>query len=125
MWNRRLGIAAVAAVLAVGIVPLEAQQRGPGGGRGPDIDEQMAQLTEQLELTEEQATSVRAILEVQGEKRQELFQSSGGDREAMRAAMMEMMEEVNVQLAEILTEDQMTKYTQILEERRQRRRPPF
>ncbi len=100
--------------------PVQAQ----GQGRGPSLDEQMAQLSEQLELTEEQAVEVRKILEMQGEKRQEAFEGAGGDRSAMRGIMQELQEETSLMLAEVLTDDQLAQYEEILAERRQRRGPP-
>ncbi len=112
---------------ARGITPLEAQQRGgPGGGRGPTVDEQVVALTDALALTDEQAVSVRAVLETATERRQEMF--AGGppdDREAMRAAMMQLREDTDTQLEEILSEDQMEKYTELMAQQRQRRGPPF
>lgn len=125
MLKNKLGALAFAFVLAAFVTPLQAQQGGRGAGRGPNLDEQMAQLTEELDLTEDQAASVRVVLEMQAERRQELFAGGGGDREAMRAAMMEMREETDLQLKEILTDEQMGKYTELMAARRQRRGPPF
>ncbi len=113
MFMKRLGMFAFGLALVGGITPLEAQQRGgPGGGRGPTVDEQ--------------AVSVRAVLETATERRQEMF--AGGppdDREAMRAAMMQLREDTDTQLEEILSEDQMEKYTELMAQQRQRRGPPF
>lgn len=122
---RKIFAAAVVALAIVGFAtPADAQQR-QGRGMGPNLDEQMAELTELLELDDEQATAVRAVFELQRERMRELRQSAAGDRESMRAAMMEMQEEANLQLAEILSEEQMGKYREYLAERRQGRRPPF
>lgn len=124
MWKRILGVAALTVVMSAARMPVQAQGPGQRGGRGPNLDEQMERLVEQLELTDEQAESVRAVLEMQGERRREVFQggSGGGDREAMRAAMAELREETNLQLAEILTEEQMVKFREIQASRR--RGPP-
>jgi len=84
----------------------------------------METLTKQLELTEDQAKAVRTVLEKQGKQRRELFQSSSGDRAAMRSAMAELQEETNSKLAEILSDDQMAKFTEIQSQRR-RRGPPL
>jgi hypothetical protein len=125
MLKKKLGAFAFACALAAIVVtPVQAQQPGRGPGGGMSIDDQMAQLTEALSLTEEQVGPVRELLEVQSQRRQELRASSGGDREAMRAAMMEMQEETTMQLKEILTEDQMVKYTELMASRRQGP-PPF
>ncbi len=123
MWRTRFGLAALGLLVAAVSAPAQAQG-GPGGRRGPDLDQQMAMLTERLELTGEQAKSVRAILEMQGDRRREVFQASRGDRAAMRAAMQEVQEETNALLADVLTEAQMKKYQEFQAELRQRRRPP-
>lgn len=123
MSKRMLAVLGLALSTTFAVAPLEAQQRRGGGGMGMNLDEQMAQLTEVLELDEEQAVSVRAVLEAQMERMQEMRASAGGDREAMRAAMMEAREETNAQLAEILTREQMEKYTELMAQRR--RGPPF
>jgi protein CpxP len=117
MSKKKLGVLAFAFALTAAVTaPLQAQGRGQGGGMS--IDDQMAQLTTALSLTDEQVGPVRELLEMQNERRQELRSSAGGDREAMRAAMMEMQEETSVQLKEILTEEQMTKYTELVAPRR-------
>ncbi|MDX1393300.1 MAG: hypothetical protein R3195_02870 [Gemmatimonadota bacterium] len=119
---------ALAVVLTLMAIPVQAQQRGPGPGRGmgPDVDQQMAELTEVLSLSDEQAVSVRAVLEEQSEKRAEMFAGAPpGDREAMRAAMVQLREETEAQLTEILTEEQMSAYREHVAERMNRRGPPF
>jgi len=89
----------------------------------PSVDERLAQMTEQLQLTEEQVAKVRPILEKQDRQRQELFQTSGGDRETMRAEMRKLIEEGDQELSGVLTEQQMKKH---VEQRQQRMRqgPP-
>ena len=118
--RKTIGALALIMVGSAAAGPLQAQ----GRRGGPDLDEQMTALTEQLELNEEQAAEVRKILEVQGEKRQEAFQGAGGDRSAMRGITQEIQEETSLMLAEVLSEDQMATYEEILAERRQRRGPP-
>jgi len=127
MSTKRIGMFAAALLLGAIATPLQAQQqRGMRGGMGPNLDEQMTELTEVLALTDEQAVSVRAVLEAQAEKRQEMFAGGPpGDREAMRAAMMELQEETQTKLAEILSEEQMEKYRAHMAERMRRRPPPF
>ena len=128
MFTKKTGGLAIVLALGAIALPVQAQQRGPGPGRGmgPDLDQQMEELTEVLALTDEQAPKVRAVLEMQGERRREMFAGGPpGDREAMRAAMMELQEETEVELAEILSEDQMTKYRAHVAERMRGRRPPF
>lgn len=133
MSSRRWLAFAITAGAIVMASPLQAQQqRGPGGrgmgaGMGPNLDEQMELLTERLELTDEQAVSVRGILEAQAEKRSEAMQAmrGQGDRETMRSTMMALEEETSELLSEVLSEDQMKTYREVLEEMRPRRGPPI
>ena len=119
MWKMRGTMAFAAVALMLVAAPLEAQRRGPGGrGMGPNLDQQIEQLTEVLSLDEEQVVSVRAILELQQERRRELMGERRGNREAMRAAMMELQEETTTELAEVLSEEQMEKYREHVAQRR-------
>ncbi|WP_420632839.1 hypothetical protein [Candidatus Palauibacter sp.] len=118
------------ALIVVGfalVAPLEAQQRRGGAGARMNLDAQMAQLTELLELDEEQATKVREILEAQATSRRERFQGARGsmNREAMMEIVQNMQAETNTKLAEVLSEDQMALYEGWVAEQMQRRRPPF
>ena len=87
-------------------------------------DERLAQLTEQLELTDEQAEQMKPIIEEQTKKQQELFQNAGGDRETMRAEMMKLRDETEELYSEVLTEDQMKKYQEMVQQRMRQGRPP-
>ena len=87
-------------------------------------DERLAQLTEQLDLTDEQAKQMKPIIEEQSKKQQEIFDSASGDRETMRAEMMNLMEETDEQYAEVLTEEQMNTYREMRQQRMRQGRPP-
>ncbi|MBK5096831.1 MAG: Spy/CpxP family protein refolding chaperone [Gemmatimonadetes bacterium] len=121
----RGALTAFAALFALGLAatPVLAQQ-GPGGRRMLSPDERLAQLTEQLDLTDEQATQMKPIIEEQSKKQQELFQNAGGDRATMRAEMTKLMEDTDKQYAEVLTEEQMNKYREMRQERMRQGRPP-
>jgi periplasmic protein CpxP/Spy len=124
---RRVGRAIPGIVAAIALVlvaaPARAQQ-GPPAGRGmPSVDDRVAQMTEQLNLTEEQQAKVRPILEKQVSQRQELLEKQAGDRETMRAEMRKLLEQGDEELAGVLTEEQMKRH---VEQRQQwmRRGPP-
>lgn len=125
---RRKTISALAfSLVAFAIAaPLDGQGRRMGG-MGPNLDQQMADLTEVLSLTDEQVPQVREILEMQGEKRREMMQGmrGSGDRQAMMSAMQTHQEETTTMLGEVLTDEQMEKYEAHVAEMRQRRRPPL
>ena len=96
---------------------------GPGQGRGfqmseDDITERVDNLSETLKVSKEQH---KKILEYELEfynKIQVERQKSTGDREAMRASMMQAREERDKKYEEVLTKEQMEKFKEIQEERR-------
>ena len=121
----RGALTALVALFAIGLsaTPALAQQ-GPGGRRMLSPDERLAQLTEQLDLTDEQAEQMKPIIDEQTKKQQDLFQNAGGDRETMRAEMTKLVEEMDEQYAEVLTEEQMNKYREMRQQRMRQGRPP-
>ena len=124
---RRLALASVAALLLILLAapawsqepPERERNRGRRGyGGPPDMDQVMERLTQDLELSEEQATEVRPILEEQREKMQALRDEFGPpgdetDRDAMRERVREIAEETDEQLAQVLDETQMEEYRKI------------
>ncbi len=116
-------------VTALAIAPPLHGQEPEGGqpqlseAQNARLDEQMADLTEQLALTDEQAVEVRKILEVQEEKRREALQSASRRRRNARTRtsagrsairlMRDLQQETDLMLAEVLTEDQMAKFEEI------------
>ena len=117
-------LTAFVVLFALGLVSTPAlAQQGPGGRRMLSSDERLAQLTEQLDLTDEQVKQMKPIIDDQTKNQQELFQNAGGDRETMRAEMMKLMEETDRQYAEVLTEEQMTKYREMRQQRMRQGRP--
>jgi Spy/CpxP family protein refolding chaperone len=99
--------------------------QGPRG-RGPDLDTHMANLTERLDLSEEQATALRPIFEEQFKARSELFAQAqgGGGRGQMRTAMGELQAKTDEKVKKVLTETQWTEYEKFMQEQRSRRRGP-
>lgn len=96
---------------------------GPGQGRGfqmseDDIIERVDNLSETLKFSKDQH---KKILEYELEfynKIQVERQKFTGDREAMRATMMQAREERDKKYEEVLTKEQMEKFKEIQEERR-------
>lgn len=121
--RRTLTVLVASFALAVFATPALAQQ-GQGGRRMMDPDERLAQLTEQLDLTDEQAKELRPIIEEQTKKQEEIFQNASGDRETMRADMMKLLDETEKAYAEVLTEEQMNQYREMMQRRMRQARPP-
>ncbi|MCK5135531.1 MAG: hypothetical protein KAR19_07055 [Bacteroidales bacterium] len=120
-----LKLTVLAFVMAVFTIQLSGQGPGMGPGRQmseEDIKERIEDLSDTLKLSEEQHGK---ILEYELEfynKRQVERQKFAGDREAMRAAMMEAREERDKKYAEVLTKVQMEKFKEIQEQRRSQMR---
>jgi hypothetical protein len=103
---------------------LVAQRRGPGGMAAP-TDSVIDSYKSRLNLTDEQTTAIRQILEVQRQKGQEMFEAVRGQgREAMmemRPKMEQLQTETNEQIEGRLEEDQIPEYRKIQAEIREQR----
>jgi hypothetical protein len=117
------------AVLLLLSIPGLAQP-GSGQGRGrqfteEDIKERVSSMADSLDMTEDQEKKILAIELAyfkQNQERRENFDPETGDREAMREYMMQQREERNEKYAEILTVEQMEKYQEMADRRRQNMR---
>ncbi|HET7623655.1 MAG TPA: hypothetical protein VFM25_00200 [Verrucomicrobiae bacterium] len=122
---KTMAVIAIAGLLALS-PSLRAQTStnnttGRRGMRGMSVETQMTRLDEQLKLTDEQKPKVKAVLEDQNKKMQELFGDSSVSREDRRTKMQSIREDSNKKLKEILTSDQYKKYQDYEKERRNRR----
>ncbi|MCB0283433.1 MAG: hypothetical protein KDF60_12695 [Calditrichaeota bacterium] len=88
------------------------------------IDDQIKDLKQKLELSDQQADQIRTILEEQRDQFEKLREEAGGDRSQMRERFMQVREETDSKIKDILDDDQKEKYGQIQEERRERMRRP-
>lgn len=117
-------------LLTICSIPTFAQP--PGGGQGDrrqmteeDIKELVQRTADSLDLTAEQE---KKVLEFELEfyrERQKMFENfdfETGDREAMRAKMMKQRDERNEKYAEVLTDEQLEKYREMQDRRRQNMR---
>jgi protein CpxP len=77
-------------------------------------------LQVQLKLTDDQTAKVTAIYKAQVAKRDSIRTAANGDRDAMRAAMMPLMQSTNAQIKALLTPDQATAYDKYLADQRAR-----
>jgi len=101
--------------LLLGIVALG---RAQGGGMRMSPEDRAKQLQTQLKLSDEQTTKITAIYKVQAAKRDSIRTAANGDRDAMRAAMMPLMQSTSAQIKAVLTPEQATAYQKMQEERR-------
>lgn len=130
MFYRTACIAMMMIGLVSGVV-LAQPTRPEQPPKPPTVEEVVSQLQEQLNLTDEQVEQIRPIFEEEFEKREELFQKNQGQgqgqgpesRKALDEELQKLQEETEKQLEEILTEEQMTLYRKMLDER-QKHQPP-
>jgi len=98
--------------------------------RGPDLDETMTELTQQLKLTDGQAGQIRELLAVQNEQSRKMIaeaRASGQGRSAfgaMRERMREMREDTHKKIKALLTAEQAATYEKMLAEQAEIRRGP-
>lgn len=136
----------VIVVLFLGFITVAEAQRGTGerpsktenGQRPPRMNpeeriaNQTNRLKEQLSLTDEQTTKVKALLtenmekqRAEFEKRREEMQKAREegrqmDREKMRAEMQTRMDSQDKQIEALLTPEQKKKYQDVIKERNER-----
>ena len=87
-----------------------------GGKRGPQtIEQQMERMTTTLTLTDEQKPKVKAVLEGQQKKMQEIRDES--DQDARRTKMQDLRKETETKMKGILTDEQFKKYQEMNQRR--------
>jgi periplasmic protein CpxP/Spy len=103
--------------------PPPAGQQGPppGGGRGMmDPDRRVQRMTQELNLTADQQTSIKAIL-VDGQKKMmDLRQNSSMSQDDRRTQMMALRTDQDTKIKAVLTADQKTKYDAMEQQMRNR-----
>lgn len=116
-----------AALLLSGLVLAPAVQAQGGGmmNRSPDERATMriALLTERVQLDAQQAEQLKPLLVKQFTEQTALFQKfqASGNRAAMMGEMQALRAKYHEQLEALLTADQKTKYSALLEEEAARR----
>ena len=86
-----------------------------GGKKGFSVEQQMERLTTELTLTDEQKPKVKAVLEDQQKKFQELRDES--DQDTRRSKMQELRKETEKKMKGILNEEQFKKYQEMSQRR--------
>ena len=101
----------------------QPQEMGPGGehhggGMMMSTDQRLQRMTHQLDLTSEQQTKIRPILEQESSQMQALHQDSSLTPQEMHAKMQQIRQTTNDQIKAQLTSEQQQKFEQM-----QMRRP--
>jgi len=101
-------------------------QGGWGGGhqgRGrnmPSVDDQIKNLTKQLDLTETQQTQVKTILQDQRDQMKKIMQDSSGSREDKWSKARDIHQQASGKIRDLLTDEQKPKYDKLEQEQRER-----
>lgn len=96
--------------------PPAGQPGGPGGGRmrPPSFD----QISQQLDLTEDQKPKVKAVLDDQQQKMRDLRTDTSLSQQDRRTKMQGIRADATAKLKDILTPDQFAKYQKMMPGRR-------
>ena len=88
-------------------------------------EQSVEQLKERLDLSDDQADTIKQILIDSRETFAKLREDFSGDRSEMRESFRAIMDETDRQIKEVLNDEQREKYEQYRQERRERggRRP--
>ena len=105
------------AAVALTMQPSSADARGFfGSQRSPD--QIVERLTDRLDLTAEQVEAIRPIIEEKTLKMNEIKESAGADRRAARTEIQKLRWDTERKLDDILTDEQLEKYLELRQERR-------
>jgi Spy/CpxP family protein refolding chaperone len=80
---------------------------GPGMG---NVDDHVKELTTKLNLTADQQTKVKAILEEHNQQMQAMMKDDSGSKEDRHAKMKSMHDSVHAKVREVLTDEQKPKF---------------
>ena len=90
-----------------------------------DTKEQIKQLKSELNLTNEQADSIKVVLEGMRDSFSKVRDESQGDWSEMREKMRGLRDETNKKIESYLNEDQVVKFRKFNEEREKERQKRF
>ena len=91
----------------------DASKKSKRGGMS--ADQRVDQMKKNLNLTDEQVPKVKAAMEDQQKKMQELRGET--DQQARRTKMREIMEQTNTKMKGILTDEQYKKFQETMQQR--------
>jgi Spy/CpxP family protein refolding chaperone len=83
-------------------------------------DDRLKQMTKDLNLTADQQTKIKPILDAQQQKMQDLRNDNSGDRQSMRGKMRQIQDDTNMQIRNLLDDKQKETFDKQEQERQQR-----
>ncbi len=126
MKKQKIGWLAAVAVgsLLVSSYSSFAQDNNPRRRGGPPaIEQRLDRMEKELNLTADQKTKIKAVMEKDAKAREEVFRDSSLTREQRREKMRARAEEQDKEIKAILTPEQYQKWEKTRIQARQRRAP--
>ncbi len=120
--NRQAIFSTLLPVLAVLLTTTNLQAQGVGGSSKERHQQHVQSMIEELELD---STTAVTFTEIQNDFFDQVVtarEENAGDRQAMREALMALVEERDTEVEALLTEEQFVKYQDLLAENRKRAR---
>lgn len=120
MKRRQFIIAAVLAGALIAGFASQALAHGGKGQRGFSIDKRVEKMTQKLDLTDEQASQVRSILEGKKEAFTKIREQNL-ERDQKRAQMHELRQSTRQEIARVLNDEQKAKMKKFKKRRHHKR----
>ena len=119
-----LGMAGSAALAQDNSAPPPPPQQGQGmhGHRGMDPDQQLQHLTKKLDLSADQQSQIKPILDSQSQQMQQLWQDQSTPREERHQKMMAIHQDTSQKIEAVLNDTQKQKYEAMQAQMEQRMR---
>src|SRR5438094_40604 len=94
----------------------QGEHHGMGHGRGAaaNPDQELAHLTQALNLTSDQQAKIKPILEDSSKQMQSVHQDTSLSQQDRSAKMQEIHNNLSTQVREVLTPDQQTKFDSMM-----------
>jgi Spy/CpxP family protein refolding chaperone len=103
--------------------PAQGEEHGQRTGRSmPSVDDQMAAMTEQLNLTADQQAKIKPLLQDQHDQMQGLMKDQSMSPDDRRAKARSVHQSTVAKVREILNDDQKKKYDAWQQEMREKMR---
>ena len=111
-----LALAAFAVQAGAGHQGKEEHEHSQGHKTGNDLDEHMKKLTTALDLSADQQTKIRAILEETQQQGHTLMNDTSLSKEEKEKKMQNTHEAAHAKIRELLNDDQKKKFNQMVQE---------
>jgi periplasmic protein CpxP/Spy len=126
--KRRIWMLAISALTMMALSAFgqaqEGQGQGGGQGRGRGMmaspEERVNRLSQELNLTDDQKTKIKAIYQDQADKGAKLREDTSLSQDDRRAKMMDMQKDTSEKIKAVLDKDQQKKFDEMQERMRQR-----